>query len=97
MSPRIQFELRTEGAELPDAFLDAAELEQMFAGTRRSISAGLRRKLRDVVCGEHGEAPGITVSGVYDHESEQMDLQYHIDTCCQFFLLRVLRVLNQRA
>ena len=63
---------------------------------RRSIGAGLERKFRDVVCGEHGEAPAFKISGVYDHAKEEMDIQYHVDTCCQFFLLRVMQILNQR-
>ncbi len=97
MSLQIKFELRAEGDEQPDAFLDAAERELLFASTRASISAGLQRKLRAVICGEHGGAPAITVSGVYDNATEQMELDYHIDTCCQAFLLRVVQILNQRA
>ena len=94
---QIEFDLRTEGEQLPDAFLDAFELEQFFESTRASVAAGLRRKFAAARCGEHGCAPKFKISGVYDQESESMDLQYHVDTCCQFFLLRVMRILNQRA
>ncbi len=97
MSLTIEFDLRTQGEERPDAFLDSYELELMFDSTRRSIGAGLERKFRDVVCGEHGEPPKFVVTGVYDKENEEMDIQYHVDTCCQFFLLRVMQHLNQRA
>lgn len=93
---QIDFDLRAEGDELPDAFLDASELEMMFAGTRTSTGDSLRRKFAAVVCGEHGSAPKFTISGVYDRATEQMDLQYHVDTCCQSFLLRVMQTLNQR-
>ena len=97
MDLTIDFDLRTEGVAQPDAFLDSYELELMFDGTRRSIGAGLERKFRDVVCGEHGEAPKFVVTGIYDRETEEMDIQYHVDTCCQYFLLRVMQLLNQRA
>ena len=94
---QIEFDLRAEGDELPDAFLDATELEMLFAGTRRSAGDSLRRKFAAVTCGEHGNAPKFAISGVYDQAKEQMDLQYHVDTCCQAFLLRVMQLLNQRA
>ncbi|MYD11191.1 MAG: hypothetical protein F4X02_14270 [Chloroflexi bacterium] len=97
MCLRIDFHLRTEGEELPDAFLEAYELELMFDNTRRSLGAALERKFSDVVCAEHAEAPSFTISGVYNNEREDMDIRYHVDTCCQFFLLRVMQILNQRA
>ncbi|MCY4464977.1 MAG: hypothetical protein OXE46_05520 [Chloroflexi bacterium] len=94
---QIVFDLRAEGDEQPDAFLDSTELELMFAGTRRSAGDALRRKFATVICGEHGSAPKFTISGVYDRATEQMDLRYHVDTCCKAFLLRVMQILNQRA
>ena len=97
MTPEIQFDLRAEGDKLPDPFLDALELELMFENTRQSIGAGLRRKFRDVLCAEHDEAPSFKITGVYDNEREEMGIQYHVDTCCQLFLLRVMQILNQRA
>lgn len=93
---KIQFDLRSEGEALPEAFLDETELEQMFEGTRRSIGAGLRRKFHDVVCAEHEQAPSFLISGVYDKEIEELDIQYHVDTCCRYFLLRVMQILNQQ-
>ena len=97
MSLKIDFDLRTEGQELPDAFLDPYELELMFDNTRRSLGAALRRKFSGIVCAEHAQAPSFTISGVYDQNSEEMDIRYHVDTCCQYFLLRVMQILNQRA
>lgn len=96
MSLKIDFDLRTEGDELPDAFLDRGELALMFDNTRRSLGAALERKFSDVVCAEHALAPRFMISGVYDNEREEMDISYHVDTCCQFFLLRVMQILNQR-
>ncbi len=92
----IKFDLRTTGEALPDAFLDSAELGLLFESTRRSIGDGIQRKFRDVVCEEHGQAPAFRISGVYDRNIEEMDIQYHVDTCCQIFLLRVMQILNQR-
>ncbi len=93
----IGFDFHTQGEEQPDAFLDEFELQQMFDSTRRSLGSALERSFHDVVCGEHDRAPGFTVTGVYDRGTEVMDIQYHVDTCCQSFLLRVMQVLNKRA
>lgn len=97
MTLSIEFDLRVDGTAPADPFLDRYELEQMFDSTRRSIGAGLRRKFAAVVCDEHEQAPIFKISGVYDKSTEEMDIQYHVDTCCQVFLLRVMRILNQRA
>ncbi len=97
MSLKIGFDFQTEGEERADAFLDDYELRLMFDSTRQSLGDGLKRNFRNVVCGEHGEAPRFTVTGIYDREKEEMDIQYHVDTCCQYFLLRVMRTLNQRS
>ena len=93
----IQFDFSAQGQEQPDAFLDGAELALMFEGARSSIAAGLRRKLKGVTCAEHQRPPSLVISGVYDREREEMDISYHVDACCQLFLLRVVAAINQRA
>lgn len=97
MTVRIEFDLRVEGETRADPFLDCYELEQLLDSTRRSLGADLRRKFADVVCPVHAAAPRFKISGVYDNASEEMDIQYHVDTCCQGFLLRVMQILNRRA
>ncbi len=97
MALAIEFDLRVDGEASPEAFLDCYELDLMFESTRRSIGAGLRRKFSGAVCEEHGEAPRFTIHGLYDKSIEEMEISYHVDTCCQKFLLRVMQILNQRA
>ncbi len=97
MALDIEFDLRSEGEAPAQPFLDSYELEQMFDGTRQSIRGGLRRKFADVSCDTHAQAPKFKISGVYDNTTETMDIQYHVDTCCHGFLLRVMQILNQRA
>ena len=96
MGLSIDFDLRAEGDALPDAFLDSYELELMFDNTRLSLGAALERKFSAVTCADHAQPPSFRISGVYDNEREDMDIQYHVDTCCQSFLLRVMQILNQR-
>lgn len=97
MCLNIEFDFSVDGEARADPFLDRYELEQMFAGTRRSIGGDLRRKFAHIVCAEHAQAPKFRISGVYDNTIEEMDIQYHVDTCCQGFLMRVMRILNKRA
>ena len=91
---QINYDFETLGEENKDAWLDPYELTMLFEETRQTIDADLQRKLAEIRCDEHDEAPRITITARYDHEQEEMDLQYHIDTCCKLFLVRVIKVLN---
>lgn len=90
----IEFKFETAGDVSDDPFLDPYEVQLMFGQTQRSMETGIRRKLEGVVCSEHGKAPHITITATYDNATEDMDLNYHIDTCCQMFLVRVVKTLN---
>lgn len=93
----VDFDFRIVNEAAPEAFLDEQEIRLMFDSTRRSLSESIQRRFHDLVCGEHGEAPSFKISGVYDRCQEELDIQYHVDTCCRFFLLRVMRELNRQA
>lgn len=94
---QIEFDLATEGAALEEAFLTPYELELMFEQTRQDLGAALQRKLAGVRCAEHDAEPQITIRGRYDHETEEMALDYNIDTCCKPFLVRVVALINRTA
>lgn len=91
---KIDYDFDTEGEAHEDAYFDPYELNMLFEQTRQSLDTGLRRKLEGVVCKEHNQPPSITITGRYDQETEQMDINYHVDTCCQMFLVRVVSMLN---
>ncbi len=90
----IQYDFDIDGALREDPFLDRYQIALMFEQTRQSIESSLQRKLAGVVCEEHGAAPRVLISGRYDAESEQLDVQYHIDTCCKLFMVHVVKRLN---
>lgn len=92
----IEFDFLTEGDELPDAFLSVYELDMMFDHTRQSIRNGLERKFEAVMCTDHCVAPKFKITGRYNNETEQLDIQYHVDTCCKLFLVRVMAILNKK-
>lgn len=90
----IQFDFETEGVEHDTPFLDPYEIHLMFEQTKQSMRAGIERKLAGLTCPEHQQAPTVTITGRYNNESEDMDISYHIDTCCKPFFMRVVQTLN---
>jgi hypothetical protein len=90
----IRFDFDIEGALQEDPYLDRFQLDYLFEQTRRSMASDLERKLAGIRCEEHDREPVITITGRYDGEQEEMDIQYHIDTCCQMFMVRVVRTIN---
>lgn len=78
----------------PDAFLDEYELQVMFDQTRAQMRRHIDKKLGDLVCDDHGGAPSVRISGIYSTETEQFDIQYHIDGCCNMLVLRAIQALN---
>jgi hypothetical protein len=91
---KVQYDFDIEGALQEDPFLDSYEISLMFEQTKQSMGTALERKLAGVTCDEHGATPTITITGRYNGESEQLDINYHIDTCCKLFMVRVVKLLN---
>jgi hypothetical protein len=91
---KVEYDFDIEGALHEDPFLDRYEISLMFEQTKQSMSKALERKLADITCDDHHEAPTLTITGRYDAESEQLDINYNIDTCCKLFLARVVKTIN---
>ena len=90
----IESDFDIEGALQDDPFLDRYELSMLFEQTRRSMTNALHRQLEGITCDEHGSEPVITITGRYDTDREELDIQYHLDTCCKLFMLRVIQRMN---
>lgn len=88
----VQFEV-DDRPTTPDALADEA-LAEMLTYTGEQIEAQVQQTVGDLRCEEHGGAPRITVTATYDSAREQMELAYHVDTCCQMLLLRTVQALN---
>lgn len=91
---KIIYDFDIEGVMRQDPFLSSYEVQLMFDQTKQSLGKALDRKLANTTCDEHGEPPTITLTGRYDTEREEMDVQYHVDTCCKLFMVRVIKTLN---
>jgi hypothetical protein len=90
----IEFDFKTSGDSDPDPVMDEYELTMMFAHTREQISQQIQSKLGDLRCDQHGQPPHVKITGVYSNETQQFDLQYHIDGCCIMFILKAIQALN---
>ena len=66
----------------------------MMAHTSAQIQQQVERQIGDMQCEEHGGHPKVTVTGMYTTDTEQMELSYHVDACCQMLLLRAVQALN---
>jgi hypothetical protein len=69
-------------------------LAEMLHYTGEQIQEDVQRKIGDMTCDEHGGHPRVTVTSTYSTDTEQMELSYHVDTCCQQMLLRTVQALN---
>lgn len=92
--PKIIFDFDVEGALNADPYLDQVTLNYLFAQTKASIGKTLDRKLTNLTCAEHSEEPTITITATYSGSAEQLDISYHVDTCCQIFMAQVIKTLN---
>ena len=92
MDITIQFEVDdrpVEPEEVEDEYL-----AEMLQYTREQLREKVEHQLTDARCPEHDTLPRVTVTGTYDTAAEQMELSYHVDSCCQMGLLRAVSALN---
>lgn len=91
---QIQYDFDIDGALRQDPFLDRLQIQMMFEQTRQSIEHSVKRKLSGLTCDEHGAEPTVIITGRYDTDREEFDINYNLDTCCKMFMVRVVKTLN---
>lgn len=83
-----------DGQETEPEVIEDEYLAEMLLYTGEQIRQDVERKLSKTPCPEHNTLPRVTVTGTYDTAAEQMELSYHVDSCCQMGLLRAVQALN---
>jgi hypothetical protein len=78
----------------PEQLEDQFELAELLVYTEAQIRQQVTRQLGDLHCAEHGQPPHVVVTGQYTSDVGQMELSYHVDTCCKPFLLRAVSALS---
>lgn len=91
----IEINLRIEGDDNDAPLLDPYEVELLLDTTRAQTRQHIQRRLGDAVCDEHGEAPRVIVSGTYRLDTEQLDLSYSIEACCNLMTMRAAALLGK--
>lgn len=89
----VRFEVDGEPVT-PEQMEDQFELAELLDYTEAQIHQQVTRQLGDLRCAEHGQPAHVIVTGQYASDVGQMELSYHVDTCCKPFLLRAVQALN---
>lgn len=92
----IQFDIRLTG-DSPEsgALLDPLEIRQLLESTQHHIAQHIHNRLDGQICEEHGQAPRVIVTGTYDLDGEQLDVQYNIEACCNLMIMRSAALLGR--
>jgi hypothetical protein len=92
----IDFVFHLNGEPLAsEALEENYELAMLFEHTQTQVRHQVEDKLGALRCPNHDQPPRVTVTLVHSEDEGQTDLLYHIDTCCQPFLLDAVRRLNR--
>ena len=93
---KVKFAIKVEGdASDNNPLLDGFEVQEMLDHTRAQINKHIQTALGNMHCDTHGELASVTVNGVYSLETEQLEVSYHVDTCCKPFLFKAVMELNR--
>lgn len=90
----VRFEVDGEMVA-PEQLDEQFELAELLNYTEAQIRRQVERQLGALRCETHGQPPRVVVTGQYSSDTEQMELSYHVDTCCKPFLLRAVQALNR--
>lgn len=90
----VTVKFQVDGQQTTPELVEDEYLAEMLQYTSEQIRQDVERKLAENRCPEHNSPPRVTVTGIYDTAAEQMELSYHVDSCCQMGLLRAVQALN---
>lgn len=93
--PQITFDYQRTGEIQPEPYLEDEDIENLFEQTRADLGSAIERKLAGIVCADHQQAAAVRVNLLYDRQTEQMEVSYSVEPCCQPFLLRVVQLLQR--
>lgn len=92
----IQFDIKLTG-DSPEsgALLDPLEIRQLLESTQHHIAEHIHRRLDGQTCDIHDQEPRVIVTGTYDLDSEQLDVQYNIEACCNLMIMKSAALLGR--
>lgn len=75
--------------------LDETEVRLLLESTQAHLNRHIQKRLADFVCDEHGETPRVVVNGTYSLDTEQMEISYNVDACCNTMVMRTAALLSR--
>ncbi len=87
----IQFEVDDRPVEVDE--ITDEYLAEVLEHTGEQIRRHVAKQLGDMRCKKHGNPPQVTVTGVYTSDTDQMELDYHVDSCCEQVVLQAVQAL----
>jgi len=91
----VEFDIQVAGIGKDDPLLEDYELNMMLDHTKAQINNHVQRSLSEMRCAEHDQPAKVLIAGEYSLETEQLDVSYHVDTCCKAFLMQTVIALNR--
>lgn len=92
----VTFEIEIDRSGAPETpLLDGYDLSMLLDHTKDQINRHIQQSLDSLWCEEHHKQARVCVAGTYSMDTEQLDISYHVDTCCKQFLLKAVAALNR--
>lgn len=91
----IEFDLTTIGGASDDPFLDGEEVGFLLESTKHHITQHVQNRLGQYRCPTHGQPARVVVRGQYDLETEQLEVEYGIDACCNAMVMQSAALLGR--
>ncbi|MBW7877736.1 MAG: hypothetical protein H3C32_00365 [Anaerolineae bacterium] len=92
----ILFELAVTGESSDNgAWLDPLEIDLLLESTRRQIETHIHNRLDGIACDIHGETPRVIVRGGYDLATEELNVGYDVQACCNLMIMKSAALLGR--
>lgn len=90
----VDIKFQIDGQDIAPDLIDDEYLSDMLEHTGEQARNHVHERLDDLRCPEHGTSPRVIVTAQYENDTEQMELNYHVDSCCSQLLLLAVQRLN---
>lgn len=91
----VEVVFNIEMIESDQGWLDSYERGVLIEQTKNQLEAHIQQALKNLLCDTHQQPPQVTINGRYDVETEELNVEYDIQTCCQLFLMQCVARLNR--
>ncbi|MBC8100666.1 MAG: hypothetical protein H7Y11_14595 [Armatimonadetes bacterium] len=95
MEIEFRIALTEQDAADADPLLDEVEVALLLDSTRAQFRQHIQQRLGALTCDAHQQAPKVIVEGTYSLATEQLDVSYSIEACCNTMTMRAAALLSR--